>query len=92
MEIPPSRAYRLRLFKETGRAFHIANELFAENSRPEVMLGQRITLEQYQPIVNVMSEAELARFFAQLKTNADRTLQKLPSDKTYIEQYCKAAD
>jgi tryptophan halogenase len=92
MEIPASLAHRVRLFKETGRVFRIANELFAENSWTQVMLGQGITPEQYHPIVNVMSEEELGRFLAQIKANVDNTLQKLPSHQTYIEQYCKAGE
>ncbi|MGH8224384.1 MAG: tryptophan halogenase family protein, partial [Woeseiaceae bacterium] len=39
MEIPGSLAHRIELFRETGRVFRAPNELFAENSWIQVMLG-----------------------------------------------------
>jgi tryptophan halogenase len=40
--IPESLQHRIDLFRETGRVFRIPNELFAENSWMQVMLGQGI--------------------------------------------------
>ncbi len=45
MEIPASLHHRIELFRETGRVFRFQNELFAENSWIQVMLGQGITAE-----------------------------------------------
>ena len=42
MEIPASLQHRIDLFRETGRVFRVPNELFAENSWIQVMLGQGI--------------------------------------------------
>ncbi len=42
MDIPPSLRHRIELFRETGRVFRAPNELFAENSWIQVMLGQGI--------------------------------------------------
>ena len=39
----PSLQHRIDLFRETGRVFRVPNELFAENSWIQVMLGQGIT-------------------------------------------------
>ena len=39
MSIPPSLQHRIELFRETGRVFRVPNELFAENSWIQVMLG-----------------------------------------------------
>ena len=75
---------------ESFRVFHIANELFAEKPWHQVILGQRITPEQYQLIINVMDVADLDRFLALIRSNVDRKRQKLPSDKTYTEPYCEA--
>ena len=43
MDVPASLQHRIDLFRETGRVFRAGNELFAENSWIQVMLGQGIT-------------------------------------------------
>jgi tryptophan halogenase len=43
MKLPPSLQHRIDLFRDTGRVFRVPNELFAENSWIQVMLGQGIT-------------------------------------------------
>lgn len=91
MEIPETLAHRIRLFKETGRVFREPNELFAENSWLQVMLGQGLVPEQYHPVVDAMGDEELDRFLKQIKSHVDTTVAQLPDHEAYIEQYCRAA-
>jgi tryptophan 7-halogenase len=91
MDIPASLAHRINLFRETGRVFRAPNELFAENSWIQVMLGQGIVPEQYHPVVNVMSDEELGRFLQGIKSSVDQAVARLPRHQAYVEQYCKAA-
>jgi tryptophan halogenase len=90
MEIPATLAHRIRLFRETGRVFRVPNELFAENSWIQVMLGQGIVPGQYHPVASVMSDAELAAFLNDIKSGVERTVAQLPQHQAYIEQYCPA--
>jgi len=90
MEIPATLAHRMRLFRETGRVFRTANELFAENSWLQVMLGQGIMPEQYHPAAAVMSDEELRTFLASIKSRVDRTVAQLPGHRAYLDQYCDA--
>jgi len=90
MEIPATLAHRMRLFRETGRVFRVANELFAENSWIQVMLGQGISPQQYHPVAGVMSDEELRTFLASIKSRVDRTVAQLPRHQAYLEQYCDA--
>jgi tryptophan halogenase len=91
MEIPATLAHRMRLFRETGRVFRVANELFAENSWIQVMLGQGISPAHYHPVASVMSDEELRAFLANIRSRVERTVGQLPPHQTYIEQYCRAA-
>jgi tryptophan halogenase len=91
MDIPDTLAHRIRLFRETGRVFRIPNELFAENSWIQVMLGQGIVPEQYHPVVDVMDNDELGRFLKEIKSNVDSTVSRLPEHQAYINDYCKSA-
>lgn len=90
MDIPASLQHRIDLFRETGRVFRFQNELFAENSWIQVMLGQGIVPKQYHQVADLMSDAELSRFLDQIKSNVDNTVQQLPKHQAYVEQYCKA--
>jgi tryptophan halogenase len=92
MPVPDSLAHRIRLFQETARVFKEPDELFAENSWIQVMLGQGLIPEQYHPVTNVMSDEELTRFMQEIKSQVAKTVAKLPAHHTYIEQYCKAAE
>ncbi len=91
MDIPESLAHRIDLFRETGRVFRVPNELFAENSWIQVMLGQGLEPEQYHPVVNVMGDDELDSFLKQIKSRVERTVSQLPLHQVYVDQYCKAA-
>jgi tryptophan halogenase len=92
MEIPASLQHRIDLFRETGRVFRVPNELFAENSWIQVMLGQGIMPEQHHQVADLMDDAELSNFLGVIKSAVDKTVVQLPSHQAYVEQYCKAPD
>ena len=91
MEVPASLQHRIDLFRETGRVFRIASELFAENSWIQVMLGQGIMPKEHHQSADLMGDAELSRFLGGIKSTVDRTVAQLPSHQTYVQQYCGAA-
>ncbi|UTA49675.1 tryptophan 7-halogenase [Simiduia sp. 21SJ11W-1] len=90
MEVPESLTHRIELFKQTGRVFKVPTELFGENSWTQVMLGQGIMPEQYHPIVNMMSEAELKDFLTGIRSNVEKTVAQLPSHQDFIRHYAPA--
>ena len=90
MDIPDTLQHRIDLFRETGRVFKMSDELFAENSWIQVMLGQGIMPEQHHPVADVMSEEEIANFLNHVQSNVARTTASLPTHQQYIERYCKA--
>lgn len=92
MPIPDSLAHRIDLFRETARVFREPNELFAESSWLQVMLGQGILPEAYHPVINVMSDKELTQFMQTIKAQVDATVAKLPNHHAYIQNYCKALE
>ncbi|MFZ1737818.1 tryptophan halogenase family protein, partial [Sphingorhabdus sp.] len=59
MEIPDSLTQKIELFRETGRVFRKNEELFAENSWVQVMMGQGIMPKAYHPIATKLSDKEL---------------------------------
>ena len=90
MAIPDSLSQKIELFRETGRVFRKNEELFAENSWVQVMMGQGIRPRAYHPIVNKMRDDELERFLGTIRQNVARTVAALPEHQAYVARYCGA--
>lgn len=88
MQIPASLRHRIELFRETGRVFRIQNELFAENSWIQVMLGQGITPQQHHQVADLMGDPELSGFLEDIRSTVNRTVAQLPPHGAYVRQYC----
>jgi tryptophan halogenase len=88
MSIPKSLRHRIELFRETGRVFRIPNELFAENSWIQVMLGQGIMPKSHHQTADLMGDEELKGFLGGIKSVVDRTVVQLPTHQAYVERYC----
>ncbi|WJI15600.1 tryptophan 7-halogenase [Pseudoxanthomonas winnipegensis] len=88
MDIPATLRHRIDLFAQTGRVFHVPNELFAENSWIQVMLGQGIAPAQYHPVADLMDDAELARFLDGIHQQVEQTVARLPTHADYLRSYC----
>ncbi len=90
MEIPDSLRHRIELFRQAGRVFKVPTELFGENSWVQVMLGQGLLPEQYHPIVNMMSDAELEAFLYGIHGSVRGLVSQLPGHQQFIDYYCRA--
>jgi tryptophan halogenase len=92
MAIPDSLAQKIELFRETGRVFRRNEELFAENSWIQVMMGQGIMPRTYHPIAEKLRDEELQRLLATLREKVANTIASLPPHAAYVEQYCGATN
>jgi tryptophan 7-halogenase len=90
MSIPASLRHRIELFRDSARVFRIPNELFAENSWIQVMLGQGITPRQHHPSADLMGDDELSAFLETIRRNVEQTVSRLPTHQAYLSTYCPA--
>jgi tryptophan 7-halogenase len=88
MPVPASLQHRIDLFRETGRVFRVPNELFAENSWIQVMLGQGIMPRSHHQTADLMGDAELSAFLDGIRDQVNRTVAQLPPHQAYVDQYC----
>ena len=89
MPIPDSLTQKIELFRETGRVFRKNEELFAENSWVQVMMGQGIMPQSYHPIAAKLSDDELKRLLASIRDGVRKTVVSLPEHAAYVAQYCQ---
>lgn len=90
MEIPEPLAENIRLFRDSGRFYRNAEELFAITSWVEVMIGQRILPQRWHPLVDQMPEAELRQFMASVKDVIARCVAAMPTHQQFLDR-CKVA-
>ena len=88
MPIPDSLAQKIELFRETGRVFRRNEELFAENSWVQVMMGQGMLPSTHHPIAAKLRDDELSKFLSSLRENVARTVAGLPPHADYVAHYC----
>lgn len=89
MEIPDALRRRIDLFREAGRVFQYDNELFAEESWIQVMMGQGIRPESHHPVADIMTERELTGFLGMLRESTDKRVSQLPTHQAFIDRYCR---
>ncbi|MEO0032664.1 MAG: hypothetical protein RIS94_2422 [Pseudomonadota bacterium] len=90
MEIPQSLDQKIGLFRETGRVFRKNEELFAENSWVQVMLGQGIVPQAYHPVATRLSDAELDHLLSGLRESVAKTVAGLPEHHAFVALTCAA--
>lgn len=91
MSIPDSLQHRLALFRQSGRIFKPQDDLFAENSWIQVMMGQGVIPQQYHPIVDMMSDAELNAFLLGHRNRVEQLVSGLPQHGEFVTRYCQQA-
>jgi tryptophan halogenase len=90
LDVPASLRHRIELFSETGRVFRSGNELFVENSWIQVLLGQGLVPQHYHQSADLMEEAELKQFLANLRNKVADAVSRLPSHRQFLSKYCPA--
>ena len=88
MEIPDTLAQRIALFAESALTPQTADDLFQADSWLQVMLGQRLEPGGYHHMGHVLSDAHLARAFADLKGNIAGAVGRMPTHQAFLDRYC----
>lgn len=88
MPIPDTLSRKIDLFRENGRIFRENDELFAEESWLQVMIGQRIVPESYDPLVDTQPQEAISRYLEDIETVIKRCVDVMPTQRDFIAQHC----
>ncbi len=91
MGIPDGLQANIDLFRDSGRFFRSADEMFADISWIEVMLGQGIEPRNHHPLVDQVPEEDLYRFVEGVGRTIANCVDAMPTHQQFIDRYCKAA-
>ena len=90
MDIPESLRDNIRLFRDSGRFYRNAEEMFAVTSWVQVMIGQRIRPQKYHPLVDRMSDDDLRQYVGDVKKVIASCVDVMPPHEAFIARYCAA--
>jgi tryptophan halogenase len=90
MQIPQQLSDNIRLFKDSGRFYRDAEEMFATTSWVQVMIGQGIMPDGYHPMVDQMPDHELKGFMTSVRNVVSSCVDAMPMHQAFIDSCCKA--
>ena len=90
MSIPDALAQKIELFQRNGRIHRENQELFAEVSWLQVMVGQGILPDTWHPMVDLLPETELRQMVEGTRAVLENSVSVMPTHAEYIAQNCRA--
>jgi tryptophan 7-halogenase len=90
MSIPQELKDNIDLFRNSGRFYRNADELFGDISWIEVMLGQRIEPRAYHPLVDLVPQEDVYRFMDSVGQTIERCVEAMPMHQQFIDRFCAA--
>jgi tryptophan halogenase len=90
MAVPDSLREKIELFRANGRITRFNEELFAEVGWLQVMVGQGICPQNYHPLADSPSNAELREFLSLIRQSVTKQVATMPSHEAFIAQHCAA--
>ncbi|MEL6361768.1 MAG: tryptophan halogenase family protein [Pseudomonadota bacterium] len=90
MSVPDSLTHKMDLFSASGRVGRDVDDLFRDASWVQVMLGQGIVPDDYNPMADKLDDGQLATFLADVRTIIEKAVTGLPTQEAYIAEHCQA--
>lgn len=90
MAIPETLHRKIELWMANGRIFREDEELFAEESWIQVLLGQGLIPRSYDPQVDLQSDAEASRYLTNIATVIGKCVALMPTHAEYVAKSCPA--
>ncbi|WP_337880443.1 tryptophan halogenase family protein [Rheinheimera sp.] len=84
MQVPEPLAQKLAIFSAYGRVHRVADELFREDSWVQVLLGQGLSPNRYDPLVDLKPEAQLRDFAASTAAVIQSCVAQMPKHQDFI--------
>lgn len=87
MDIPDSLRHKMELFKQVGHIYREKDDLFAEASWLQVLMGQGITPEDIHPSANAMPDDQLMALMQKLLRGKTEPVKKMPSHDQFLSMF-----
>ncbi len=88
MAVPDTLAHRMEMYRESGLVFPDDEDVFRIDSWLQVMVGQRLEARSYHHMARMLGDERLRTMLATLKSSIGTAVEKMPSHKAFLDQYC----
>ncbi len=88
---PASLQRKLDLFRSSGQIFREGEELFAEPSWLQVMIGQGVLPGRHHPIADELPREKLDEFLGTIRALIRGAVERMDGHERFIAQHCAAA-
>jgi tryptophan halogenase len=92
MDVPPSLAHRIDVFRGSGRVAFESQELFTEPNWLSVFIGQGIWPRRYDPLANILPLESVREHMQRLRHLIRQTAEAMPTQAQFINEHCRAAE
>jgi tryptophan halogenase len=90
MEVPATLKAKMDLFQSRGRIVRENNELFSEVGWLQVMHGQGLRPQSYNPLVDLMGEQEILNYLGEIEDVIQKCADYMPTHVDFIKANCAA--
>jgi tryptophan 7-halogenase len=90
MKVPETLTHKMELFAANARVHHDKRDLFSNPSWIQVMLGQNLQPNGYNPLAANLSNTELRDFLSDIKGSVIHAASLMPSHEKFIADNCAA--
>ena len=90
MDVPDTLQRKIDLWMANGRIFREDEELFAEESWIQVLLGQGAIPRGYDPLVDIKSDAQIAQYLGNIAAVVGKCVAVMPTHADYVAKTCPA--
>jgi tryptophan 7-halogenase len=90
MPIPDWLAYKLDMFRQSGRLVQLPGDFFQDASWIAVMLGQFVAPRAHDPLADIRSAEELRKLFGAARKIVADAARSMPTHEDFIARYCAA--
>lgn len=90
MPVPETLQRKIDLFASNGRLYRDGQELFAEPSWLQVMVGQRLMPRAHHPFASMRAEHEVEAYVRHVAEVIAKCVRAMPTQAQYIAEHCAA--
>jgi len=90
MTVPAEVSKKIELFKQNGRIVRFDDNMYGVSSWFQVLNGQGLQPNSYDPLVNLQTDAEIMAKMDNIVEVIRDCADYMPEHQTFINRYCKA--
>ncbi|MCH8617122.1 tryptophan 7-halogenase [Sphingomonas sp. SM33] len=87
MEVPEELKHKMDLFQAIGRVSPSFDELFDSRAWVQVMIGQNVIPESYNPVADLLPEPRLREFLEGLERSHVQEVSRMPDHGEFVAKF-----